>query len=86
MNMDILVDWGVNMLAFMDHLQEQCPDPSQREVIQEKMDWILPFRADLTEWKTILELTETTETYVRTQGFFRGCIQRNTEVQILFWL
>lgn len=75
MNMDILVDWGVKILAFMDHLQEQCPDPSEREVIQEKMDWILQFRADLAEWKTILELVEKTETYVRTQGLSPGCDQ-----------
>jgi hypothetical protein len=70
MNMEILVDWGVQMLAFIDHLQEKCPAPSEREIIQEKMDWILSFRADLAEWKTILELIEKTETYVRTQGFF----------------
>jgi len=75
MNMDILVDWGVKMLAFMDHLQEQCPVPSEREVVQKKMDWILQFRAELAEWKAILALVEKTETYVRTQGFFQGCDQ-----------
>jgi len=75
MNMDILVDWGVKMLAFMDHLEEQLPDKSEREVIQEKMDWIIPFRAELTEWKEILDLVEKTETYVRTQGLFQGCDQ-----------
>lgn len=72
MNMDILVDWGVNILAFLDHLQERCPDPSEREIIQEKMDWILPFRAELAEWKTILELVGKTEIYVRTQGLSQG--------------
>jgi len=75
MNMDILVDWGGKMLAFMDHLQERCPNESEREIIQEKMDWILQFRADLAEWKTILDLVEKTETYVRTRGFFPGCDQ-----------
>ncbi len=75
MNMDILVDWGVQMLAFMDHLEERCPDKSERDVIQEKMDWILQFRADLAEWETILERVEKTETYVRTHGFFPGCDQ-----------
>jgi len=70
--MDILVDWGVQMLAFLDHLQEQGPNLSERKVIQEKMDWILPFRADLAEWKGILELVEKTETYVRTQGLSHG--------------
>ena len=75
MNMDILVDWGVKMLAFMDHLEEKCPAPSERAVIQEKMDWFFQFRADLAEWKPILELVEKTETYVRTQGFFPGCDQ-----------
>ena len=71
MNMDILVDWGVKMLACMDRLEQQLPDPSERAVIQEKMDWIIQFRADLAEWKTVLDLVEKTETYVRTQGLFR---------------
>lgn len=75
MNMDILLDWGVKMLAFMDHLEEQLPAKSEREVVQEKMDWIIQFRADLAEWKTILALVEKTETYVRTQGLFQGCDQ-----------
>jgi len=75
MNMDILVHWGVQMLAFMDHLEEKDPNPSEREIIQEKMDWIFQFRSDLAEWKTILELVEKTETYVRTQGLFLECDQ-----------
>ncbi len=36
---------------------------------------IFQFRADLAEWKTILELVEKTETYVRTQGLFLECDQ-----------
>ena len=76
MNMDILVDWGVKMLTFMDHLPEKCPDESEREIIRKKLDWILQYRADLAEWKTILELVEKTETYVRTQGFSQGCDQQ----------
>ena len=75
MNMDILVDWGVKMLAFMDHLPERCLDESEREVIQKKMDWIFQFRADIAEWETLLELIEKTETYVRTHGFFSACDQ-----------
>ena len=68
MNMDILVDWGLRALSLLDTLPARVPNASQREAIQLKLDWIVPFREELAEWNEILSLVETTETYVRTQG------------------
>ena len=73
MNMDILVDWGLRALSLLDTLEARIPTPSQRESIQQKLDWIVPFREELAEWNEILTLIETTETYVRTQGLFPEC-------------
>ena len=73
MNMDILVTWGVKMLAFLDGIEAHVKTTSEVEAIEEKMDWIVQFREDLAEWKEILDLVEKTETYVRTKGLFQGC-------------
>ncbi len=44
------------------------------------MDWLFQFRKDLTEWNKILKLVEKTETFVRTNGLFRGCDQELREL------
>ena len=73
MNMDILVAWGVKVLAFLDSIETHIPTQSEGEAIQQKLDWIRQFREDLAEWHEILGFVEKTETYVRTKGFFPGC-------------
>ena len=75
MNMDILVDWGVKTRSFLDTLEAHLPTPSEREAIQPKLDWLVPFREELAEWNELLTLVETTESYVRTQGLFPDCDQ-----------
>ncbi len=75
MNMDILVQWGVKMLSFIDGIEAHINTPSEVLDIREKMDWIVPFRADLLEWQEILDLVEKTETFVRTKGLFQDCDQ-----------
>ncbi len=75
MNMDILVDWGVKMLSFIDGIDAHVKTKSEVDAIQEKMDWMVQFREDLAEWKEILVLVEKAETYVRTKGLFHECDQ-----------
>jgi len=61
MNMDLLVDWGVKALSFLDRIEEHLKTKAEVEALKKKMDWIIPFRTDLAEWKEILELVEKTE-------------------------
>lgn len=70
MNMDLLVDWGVKALSFLDRIEEYLKTKAEVEALKKKMDWIIQFRTDLAEWKEILELVEKTEAYVRTKGLF----------------
>lgn len=70
MNMDLLVDWGVKALSFLDRIEEHLKTKAEVEALKKKMDWIIQFRTDLAEWKEILELVEKTEAYVRTKGLF----------------
>ena len=75
MNMETLVAWGKKGLAFLDGLPAAVRPPSEKAAIQHQLDWLVPFRDDLTEWQEIMGLVETTETFVRREGFFRGCDQ-----------
>lgn len=69
------MQWGVKMLSFIDGIEAHINTPSEVLDIREKMDWIVPFRADLLEWQEILDLVEKTETFVRTKGLFQDCDQ-----------
>ena len=75
MNMEILVDWGLKGLAFLDSLETSVRPESEIQVIQQKLDWLVQFREDLLEWQETMDLVEKTETFVRKEGFFRGCDQ-----------
>jgi hypothetical protein len=79
MNMDILVDWGQKALSFLDGIEKPIKTETEVEAIK-KMDWLFQFRKDLTEWNEILKLVEKTETFVRTNGLFRGCDQELREL------
>jgi hypothetical protein len=73
MNMDILVDWGINALRFIDDLEQRVSSVAERVAIRKKLDWIKQFRRDIAEWQVILHLVSKTEDFVRTRGLFRGC-------------
>lgn len=72
MNMDILIDWGLKTLSFLDSLENPVKTGIEVEAIK-KLDWLFQFRKDLLEWNQILSLVQTTEAFVRTNGFFPKC-------------
>lgn len=72
MNMEILVDWGVRILSFFDPPRVRAIDSDEMKLV-EKLSWIRDFRTDIAEWKSILELVEKAETFVRTKGIFLSC-------------
>jgi hypothetical protein len=72
MNMDLLVEWGLKTLSFLDSLAKPVKTELEIQAIQ-KLDWIFQWRKDLAEWYQILCLIQTTEAFVRTNGFFPKC-------------
>jgi len=72
MNLDVLIQWGQNMLIFLDRQSaEPCPafDPQH---VQEKLGWVTRFRQPLQEWADLLQLATTAESFVRQQGLYHG--------------
>jgi len=69
MNVDVLIHWGQNTLAFLDRAEESTMfEPEQ---VEEKLGWITQFRRPLEEWAALLQVVMTTESYVRQRGLYQ---------------
>lgn len=73
MNVDILIRWGLQMLAFLHDAPQQAKAEVDPALLVEKLGWLQDFQDPLQEWEALLHLIETTESFVRTQGLSRGC-------------
>lgn len=73
MNVDILIKWGLQTLAFIDQQQKEKNNKFDNDLIGEKMGWITAFCGMLTELEDILQIVETTESFVRKNGLYHGC-------------
>lgn len=63
MNLDILVDWGYEILQKYDELPKQ---------VREKTAWILQLREDVYLWKEWLQIGQVARDTIRTEGFYEG--------------
>jgi hypothetical protein len=73
MNVDILIQWGLKILAFIDTQQEEKIKKFDKELLKEKLGWIAAFREMLTVLEDVLQIVETTESFVRKNGLYNGC-------------
>jgi len=69
MNVDSLVEWGQKTLRFLD-APAPTPDVAPA-VLEEKLGWLRNCRDALHSWREVMDVIETTEHYVRTQGLHR---------------
>lgn len=79
MNVDVLIQWGQNMLTFLDRQQAGNITLFDPEQVQEKLGWITQFRQPLEEWGKLLQLVTITESFVRQRGLYRGAHLELTE-------
>jgi hypothetical protein len=73
MNVDILIKWGLQTLAFIDQQKKEKKNKFDNDQIREKLGWITAFREMLTELEDVLQIVETTESFVRKNGLYNGC-------------
>jgi len=69
MNVDVLIDWGRDTLAFLDRAAES--PLFEAEQVAEKLGWITTFRQPLKEWAALLRVVVTTESYIRQRGLYQ---------------
>jgi hypothetical protein len=72
MNVDVLIQWGQNLLAFLDRQQAGLITSYDAEPLQDKLGWITRFRQPLEEWAELLQLVTSTESFVRQEGLYHG--------------
>lgn len=69
MNVDVLIHWGRDTLAFLDRAEESTI--FEVEQVKEKLGWITRFRQPLEEWEILLQVVVTTESYIRQRGLYQ---------------
>jgi hypothetical protein len=75
MNVDTLVEWGQKTLAFLDDPQAAARHDVTLEDLEKKLGWLRDYRSALQSWGEALNVIETTEHYVRTQGIHRRAVR-----------
>jgi hypothetical protein len=74
MSVDVLVDWGRNVLAWLDH-----PQPTGRELdperVESKLGWLRAYRQPIERWQRALEVVELVESTVRKEGYHAGSVE-----------
>jgi hypothetical protein len=70
MNIDVLVQWGQDVLALLDSRQPAAAAQCPGQQLQAKLGWITRFRQPLAEWGELLQLTSGTADFVRRQGLY----------------
>lgn len=68
MNVDVLVQWGQKILAFLSVLERD-------EKAHEKLGWIIEYRDSIIAWEEMTQVIGLVETRVRKRGYFIGCHQ-----------
>jgi hypothetical protein len=73
MNVDSLIRWGTNVLAYLAQPRQPGEEPVTAEQLATAYGWLQDFRDPLQDWGELLQIVETTEQWVRSQGLSRGC-------------
>jgi hypothetical protein len=70
MNVDILIQWGGNMLTFFERQQKESSSEFDSEQLEKKLGWITRFSEQLEEWGELIQIITVTESFVRKQGLY----------------
>lgn len=75
MNVDILIRWGTKVLAYLAQPPQTREAQVSVEQIMTAYGWLQDFCAPLQDWSELLQIVDTTEQWVRSQGLSPGCVQ-----------
>jgi hypothetical protein len=75
MNVDILLRWGTTVLAYLAQPRQPGRGQVTAEQLAESYGWLQDFRAPLRDWGELLQIVDTTNQWVRSQGLYPGCAQ-----------
>ncbi|MFC2176274.1 hypothetical protein ACFLR1_04835 [Bacteroidota bacterium] len=68
MNLDTLVCWGLEALAYLDRPGDVLGQPVDRHKLREKLGWLRQYRRALEDWSELLAIARAAEDYVHSEG------------------
>jgi hypothetical protein len=72
MNLDELVTWGRQALAYLDAPHPLRGAPLDRAALQSKLGWLADYRAALEEWRQTMATISEVRNYIRNEGYHQG--------------
>jgi hypothetical protein len=81
MNLDSLVSWGMQALAYLDHPRDFPGQKVDRKKLRAKLGWLRRYRRALCGWSELLSLVKTVEAHVHREGLYPG-IRETLEKQL----
>lgn len=82
MNIDTLIQWGCEVLTFLDRQKEEPNKEFVHKQIEEKLGWVFSFRDQLKEWEELLQVITIAESMVRKQGLSHGLAHELKELLV----
>lgn len=79
MNLDKLVEWGKNVLRYLDDPRDHPEVEVDRKLVKKKLGWVRKYRRRLAQWSELLAVAQSSEHYVRYQGFHRNAADKLRE-------
>jgi hypothetical protein len=74
MNVDILIRWGTKVLAYLTTPRQAGKEAVSVEQLRAAYGWVADFRGSLQTWEELLQIVDTIEHWVRSQGLVPGCV------------
>jgi len=64
------IRWGWKVTQYLESQRPEL-EPEEKKRLEEKLGWVREYRAELVEWRELMELVEGTEKFVREKGFYK---------------
>lgn len=75
MNLEMLVNWGTNTLAYLDDPRPVTDEPINMKQLREKLGWLCKYRERLVQWHAMMRVVATTLESIRQEGYHRQAEQ-----------
>lgn len=73
LNVDTLLDWANNTLAYLDNAELECNIEYDQKQIHEKLGWLNEYRAHIAQWRELFDVVKSVEGYIKSTGIYQDC-------------
>ncbi len=81
MNLDKLVKWGAKTLVRLDIEKRELGKKFEGCEMKEKFGWVCEYRDQLQDWKSLVDLVDTSASFVNFTGLYKG-VDADLRVQL----